>query len=217
MFDAEKPHAADSTKCITRSSVWSVLAAARHSGLATRLLDWTYSPWVAAYFACVSTNARDIGSDASIIWVEQKPLEEFLHRNWDVWGVPFSNVYYRESTIPHPKGGLGRALEAKAFNSACASWVTKLHFSFPFERMEKQQGCFTICGRILTDQNIALDSMDPEGQLPRGRILIPASIKQEVLRELERFNIRATSLGFPAMDIVAGSLSAVQPASFDRS
>ncbi|SER71259.1 FRG domain-containing protein [Natrinema salaciae] len=56
-------------------SVWHLLSLAQHYGLPTRLLDWSFSPLVAAYFATV---AGDTDHDGAIWAVDYRQLHADL-------------------------------------------------------------------------------------------------------------------------------------------
>jgi len=49
-------------------TTWPLIALAQHSGLSTRFLDWSYSSYVAAYFAAVDALTNEPRSERLAVW-----------------------------------------------------------------------------------------------------------------------------------------------------
>jgi hypothetical protein len=160
---------------------------------------------VAGWFACHEHS----DADGVIWWFDQGGLEDVLHNHWDEWGVKKWDTLLDCKDRPDliARYGLNeRALDLAAFDPDAKAWVTKIHYPFPSRRMEAQQGFITTCGTLRRTHDVALDELPDSDAILRGRIRIPAALKEEILASLRAMNIHAKSLEYPGVDIVAQSI-----------
>lgn len=158
------------------SITWLVLM--QHYRAPTRLLDWTLSPYVATYFACID-NWED---DGAVWWFFDGPHERRMRDRYGdtKWGPML--------TDPRAPERIHIIRERAAT-----------------ERMLAQRAAFTICTQVMADHASAIEGA---GEIPAqkgvqlgglGRWIIPAKIKRGILENLRAANITAASL-FPGAD-----------------
>lgn len=169
-------------------SVWHWLALAQHHGLPTRMLDWTYSPFVALHFATAD-------------------LELFDH-DGVVWCV---NYLESNRLLPNTlKGVLDKydtnIFTAEQLSEAAASlpdferladdeFVVFLEPPSLDERIVNQYALFSLMSSPATD----LDEWLCEHPQLFRRLIIPSQLKWEIRDKLDQANITERVL-FPGLD-----------------
>ena len=151
----------------------------QHYGAPTRLLDWTKSPYVAAYFAVESLETED----GALYYVHYEQVNEATAEN------------------------MGSRLRDQRFIEESWNDIIKsppyIKFILPSrmtERMSAQQGMYSICKSPLTDHVDAIQyALRNEPQAYFGKIKIPHELKLEFAQRLQYMNISAGTL-FPGTD-----------------
>lgn len=152
-------------------SAW--LSIMRHYGLPTRVLDWTRSPLIAAYFAVDDWERRS--NRDGCIWIlspsklnSMEGFQEYLYSIDSHTALQMIRPAFKKEYVPENKAVIDRIL-------AC----------YPIEhdmRIYVQQSAFT-----LHNTSRKLEEIQEEGLLQK--IIIPGEVKERIYHELKIMGI----------------------------
>jgi hypothetical protein len=169
-------------------SLWNWLALAQHHWLPTRLLDWTYSPYVALHFS--TSRLEDYDRDG-IVWLLDyvRAQQEAPERFREVLREHDMNVFTAEL--------LEEAADALEELERVAADDYLLFLEPPSlnERIVNQYALFALMSRPEARLD---DWLESRPELAR-RLVIPAELKWEVRDKLDQANITERVL-FPGLD-----------------
>jgi len=173
---------------VERDSTWHWLSVAQHHGLPTRLLDWTFSPYVAMHFATANT--------------------EKFHLDGAIWAVDFVETHRylpkalkleleREGSDVFTVEMLSQVVETLADFDALSTHKFAVFFEPPSinDRIVNQFALFS----VTSNPRMALDNWLAERPHLVRKIIIPAGLKWEIRDKLDQANINERVL-FPGLD-----------------
>jgi FRG domain-containing protein len=169
-------------------SVWTWLAMGQHYGLPTRLLDWTYSPFVALHFA---TQDLDCFDRDGVIWcVDYVKTNELLPES-------LKSVLEEEGSDVFTVEMLDRVSPTLADFARLAEepFVVFLEPPSLDDRIVNQFALFSLISRVTA----RMDEWLRQHPKVCRRIVLPAALKWEVRDKLDQANINERVL-FTGLD-----------------
>jgi hypothetical protein len=168
-------------------SIWNWLALGQHRGLPTRLLDWTYSPFVALHFA--TADPALMNQDGVVCAIDFVGANKFLPRR-------LKRILTHEGSDTATVDMLGAFGTLDQFDSlARRPFVVFLEPPSLDPRIVNQFALFS----LMSSPEARLDTwLDAHPTLAR-RVIVPARLKWEIRDKLDQANINERVL-FPGLD-----------------
>ena len=180
------------------ASTWYWLSVAQHHGLPTRLMDWTWSPYVAMHFATADLANGRQETDAVIWCINIAECHRYLPRGpLDILNKAVTKGFYAEMMSE-------LAEDLEAFDDLSdEDFVVFFEPPALDERIINQYALFSLMNspqarldEWLTARN---ETRTPDQEALYRRIIIPADLKWEVRDKLDGANINERVL-FPGLD-----------------
>ncbi|HET7145610.1 MAG TPA: FRG domain-containing protein [Gaiellaceae bacterium] len=172
---------------VPHDTAWDWLALGQHHGLPTRLLDWTYSPYVALHFA---THNREKYDRDGVVWCidyvrahEQLPGD--LRTQLREEGANVFTTELLDRAAP-------RLTDLERYGDELVLFVEPPSFD---ARIVNQYALFSVISRADGRLDEWAERQDGIAQ----RVVVPAELKWEVRDKLDQANITERVL-FPGLD-----------------
>lgn len=188
------------------------LALMQHYGAPTRLLDWTYSFFVAAFFALADARSNPVEQrQPAVVWALYRDAFKLASQ------APQAGTAYDTAASKSPwQADIGRAGSDNVYDGINAYMLHVMETPSrsiwavnPFrlnERLSVQQGVFLCPGDVTTsfEDNLKAGKPTPDA-LVCFQLSTEPEARSEMLAALHRMNINSASL-FPGLDGFSRSL-----------
>ncbi len=169
---------------VERDTEWHWISIAQHHGLPTRLLDWTYSPFVALHFA--TSSVTDFGKNAAIWKVNYAEAHSLLQNNHLKILKKFGSSIFSIDALAKSIKNLKELGDLHANNFDVAVFFEPPAID---ERIVNQFAYFS----ALSDPYLSMDDWfkmpHVKGKVSITKIVIPSRLKWEIRDKLDQSNI----------------------------
>ena len=175
----------------------------QHYGAPTRLVDWTYSPYIAAYFAFEN---RQIKDDQEVcIWaMDMNILQNFAYAELLKIKDKFRDASFLDTMRP--------VIRPQDYFSLISESGLNLILSYKpdmqFQRMTQQQGLFLFQNSTNHSFMEGLANIDAPDFCYKIKISCKAGMRLEVLRSLQYMGINSSTI-YPGFEGFVRSLSEI--------
>jgi hypothetical protein len=168
-------------------TIWTWLAVAQHHGLPTRMLDWTFSPYVALHF--LTEEATLFDADGVVCTVDYVRAKKLLPGK-------LARILEEEEANVFTAEMLGRAASSLGELDALGDQFIAF-FEPPSldDRVVNQYALFSLMPGV--DKNVQR-FLEQHSELAR-RIIVPAGLKWEIRDKLDQANVTERVL-YPGLD-----------------